>query len=401
MKIGASKFWLLGLIISNAATAIILAWVLRSGDVENRVFPHLDLRQKTHQNDSASNGTSKQTSLQQVYEIGRRMQMARMPNWAMHAVATTAVSREFGPRREALLGATDEKRFWEAPATGQIPIETIDALRTLSEEQVAATRDALKAFGVDDIVNDGKPTKGDDLVPLDKRIEYNALIADYSNLRTNISTSAGGLMLPEDQEMIALINKQHRAALERILTPTGLREYELHHSVTANTMRQQLKLFKPSEEEFRAIFEFRRAFDLAHDPVLAAAHPERLRERVAAENKLNLDIGTVLTTTRHAEYLNAVNPSLQTLNRIAARFKLSPEIPVRVIDIQKEVFAQARTITANKYISTKDKDPQFSSLRRETETRLEELLGRSAFRAYKHHEAGVWLQHIGTISRGN
>ncbi len=70
------------------------------------------------------------------------------------------------------------------------------------------------------------------------------------------------LSLPAaDREKLALLNRERRADLERVLTPEELFEYDLRQGPTAMRLRSQLAAFQPTEEEYRAIFTVQHALD--------------------------------------------------------------------------------------------------------------------------------------------
>jgi len=72
------------------------------------------------------------------------------------------------------------------------------------------------------------------------------------------------MLLDEDQNTLRRIEKQRESELAQVLKPEELEEYQLSHSSTANSMRAQMTVFQPSEEEFRKIFRL-----------------EKIRERVS------------------------------------------------------------------------------------------------------------------------
>ena len=118
-------------------------------------------------------------------------------------------------------------------------------------------------------------------LPRGKAERLQSIVHDYSDLRNQVFMTANGVMVPEDREKLAILEKEQRADLEAVLTPQELENYELRSSATANTLRSQLSLFSPTEDEFRAIFKVQQAFDEKYGAANAISGAEQFRERQA------------------------------------------------------------------------------------------------------------------------
>ncbi len=109
-------------------------------------------------------------------------------------------------------------------------------------------------------------------VPVGKK---QAVIAFESRRKTeleSLTVALGRGLTPEEEMQQRIITRKE---LARLLTPNQLEEYLLRHSSTADEMRDQLRGFGATSEEFRAIFRTRDTLDLETIPI---AEIEETRE---------------------------------------------------------------------------------------------------------------------------
>ncbi|MEO7414293.1 MAG: hypothetical protein ABIZ81_13140 [Opitutaceae bacterium] len=92
-------------------------------------------------------------------------------------------------------------------------------------------------------------------LPADKLNRLANIEQDYSLMAQELrANSRGGPPSPADSEKLALLEKERRADIAKLLTSEELLEFQMHYSPTSNRMRRDLALFKPIESEYRALF---------------------------------------------------------------------------------------------------------------------------------------------------
>ena len=321
-----------------------------------------------------------------------RLRAAGFSPSMIRAIVSARLQEQFSARRAALFAQQEEQPFWKGQRYFDAKI--MAGMRELQREQSALFKQLLGADG--EAGNEEKLAYqrrqfGD--LPRDKMDQMQSIIGDYGELRSQIYSGANGVMLPEDREKLALLEKEQRADLAALLTPQELENYELRSSATANNLRSQLALFNPTEEEFRAIFKLQQAFDEKYGSSNLAYSPDQFRQRQAQQKELQGQIKTVISPERVADYEQAFDPSYQMINRLVARLELPSSAATQVVSLQQEITKRAGTVRSDKTLSTEVRNMQLNALAQEASARLTTTLGTRGLEAYKQY-GGQWMQGL-------
>ena len=323
------------------------------------------------------------------------------PEETIRDIIIADISALYAQRRKELEKSLGPFRFWETPDPGWIsPVERErqqklaaleDEKRNLIQELLDVDeRIELKKYLGDD-ANDRLLAFLDD----DQRAELTRLQEHYTTLEAGVFEKARGLMTAEDEARLRDLKAEQRAELAKLLTPDELEEYDLRTSETANEMRTTLAAFKPTPEEFRALFRLRQASTEASGgqtapETLSAADAGKLQ---AAERKLQEQIKEALGAQRYTEYEQAQDPDYQNLALLGQRFELSPETTGKVYAIKQAVEEQARLVQEDASLSPEEKKAALRIVRIRTERTLNGTLGEPAAAAY-HRFGGNWLDEL-------
>lgn len=242
-------------------------------------------------------------------------------------------------------------------------------------------------------------------LPQEKIDRLQAITNDYNDLRSQISQEARGIMLPEDQAKMALIAKEQRADIEKLLTPAELEEYDLRNSNTANRLRFQLSAFSPTEEEFRTLYRLTQAAEAQSGartdgtqigPISAE---DRARQQ-AAKAALQAQIDAALGPARAAEYRQAIEPAYQEVARLLNRLDLPVTIAPQVISVQQDIQQRANAVRQDRSLTAEDRTSQLEVLAQEAQARLTSSLGQRGYEAYKNY-GGWWVNNLVPRPRAN
>lgn len=320
------------------------------------------------------------------------LRAAGFPDPQARAVVASVLGARYEAKRRALLGAEDVPPFWKArPAGAGLDPAKQAELRTLAREQ----RDQLKRlFGAEAEGEESRFYQQRLYGPLppDKLEGVARIAGDYAELTGQIQTDAGGMLLPEDRENLAMLEQEKRKDLAALLTPAELELYDLYSSGTATTLRRNLASFNPTEAEFRAIFALQRDFDEAHGrnslstTMLGLLDERSMQDRTSSIQKLNEQVRAALGDARYQEYQRAQDPGYRVAARIAERYRLPAENAVAVYALQKE--AQQRLVSLRG-----DREAAAGYLR-ETSARLQQLLGPKGVEAYRQSTGSLWLRSL-------
>lgn len=195
----------------------------------------------------------------------------------------------------------------------------------------------------------------------------------------------------------AEINRQRMAELAKILTPQELDEYKLRNSQTAMQMKHDLQAFEPNEQEFRAMFKVREAYDEATaryrfggpDP----DDPQQQKLFSDAGKARDEEMKKLLGEARYAEYKRAQDYNYQELYRMAQRSGLPKETAAKVYDVKEASETQARKVRSDQTLSAEQRQQALSDIRSLAERSIQESLGEKNYKSYQSR-SGYWMRNI-------
>jgi hypothetical protein len=263
-----------------------------------------------------------------------RLRAAGFPRSVLRAVASARASEQMAAKRKAILSASEDIPYWKVKRP-MFDAKLMMAQRELYQEQSKLVKEALGADALDDDEMAAffrKRLYGD--ISADKEQKLQRVTGDYGDLRNSIYAETNGMLMPEDQEKLAYLEKEMRQDLTEILTPQELENYEFRMSATANELRSQLTTFQPTEAEFRALFQASRAVEEKYGSSQVSMTSDKRQQRTAA---LNEQAKAILSPERYAAFEQATNPTNSMLNRIVGRYNLPETVVPQVNAVQKDI----------------------------------------------------------------
>lgn len=305
---------------------------------------------------------------------------------AIRALVYARLNEQMAEKRKALMSGVEETPFWKVKRLMFDP-KMMMAQREFYQEQTKIAKELLgpQAMEKNEISEYFRKLQYGD-IPAEKEDKLQRVVGDYGDLRNTIYAESSGLLMPEDREKIAYLEKEMRNDLAEILTPAELENYELRSSTTANELRSQLTTFQPTEAEFRALFQAARSVEGKFGNNMAMS-PDQRQQRTAA---LNEQVKLALSPERFAQFEQATDPANSMLNRVVARYNLPETIVPQVNAVQKDIQQRA---TALRQLPASEQTLQAQALQKEAASKLQPLLGESAYRAYKVY-GGQWVDQI-------
>lgn len=333
------------------------------------------------------------TSLQgeDLSTLAAQLRAAGFPPNVIRSIVAAQISEQFAARRKALDPDADNRPFWKNQTTDP---QVQAARRQIAREQQKALREVLgdEAEGDDPLSLASQRRRLGD-VPAAKLPELKQLLRDFDEKRSDLFM--GGTMLATDREKLAALEKEQYAAISKLLTPAELEEYDLRASNTANSLRSQLAIFNPTEQEFRAIFKLQRPFDEQYQRVFdTPMTPEIARQRSEGQKQLQQDIKTLLGPERAQDYERSIDYNYQQASRLVARLELPPETTNQLYAVQKETQARQMEIYGDRTLPAQERTAKLTALHEEATAKVTPLLGGNrGLEAYKQY-GGSWLQTL-------
>jgi GGDEF domain-containing protein len=213
-----------------------------------------------------------------------------------------------------------------------------------------------------------------------------------------------GIMLPEDREKLALLEREKHADLASVLTPTELEDYEMRTSQTTNRLRQALTYMNATEDEFRAIYRVQQPFaDKLGFTMGFVPTMDSQEQRRAALDQIAAQLKTVLGDQRYADYARASNNEFQQLSRIAQSANIDNDTAIRTFNLRDSVSQESTRIYNDTTMSADQKRGALQLLAQNTKTQIVSALGQTAGDAYLQ-TAARWLNAVergGAVSFGS
>jgi hypothetical protein len=323
-----------------------------------------------------------------------RLKAAGFSTSMIRAIVFTQVNEQFAARRKELVGNQTEQPFWKNQRSGMMDPKIMTALRDLGKEQMALMKSLLGPEGTpgNDEMNAWQRRQFGNLAP-EKLTQLQSINTDYSELQQEIMQKANGVMLPEDREKLAYLEKEKLADIAKTLTPQEFEEFQLRSSNTANQLRGQLGSFNTTEAEFRALYKAAAAIDEKYGTAGSfggARNPGDYQNRQA---DMLAQAKAVLTPERFADYKLATDPQSRQVSSLVARLELPPATTQQVVSLQQDVQARARAIQTNRALSVADRTAQLTALQQEATAKLTTTLTPRGLEAYKQN-GGYWLDSL-------
>jgi hypothetical protein len=316
--------------------------------------------------------------------LATRLRETGFPKEMVRAILTGVIAEQFSARRRALDPADAQRPYWkEQPPDARLGI----ARARLHQEQAEALRTVL---GVDALPTDPLSLarlrmRFGNLAPATLSIAQ-SLVADYEQKRTELFYASGTITAADNKRL----DGDLRAALAGVLSPAELGDYDLRNSNTGRSLRNELATFKPTEEEFRAIYQLRKAFD--EEFVWGSTIPsqEEMRRRTEAEKLMLAQIKLRLPPDRAAEYERSTNYEYRRTAQLVARLELPPETTVKLWNIQQD-FSARRTEILRQPNPVEARNQLLSALQQKAIAQVAPVLGStSRVEAYKQYGGG-WI----------
>ncbi len=188
--------------------------------------------------------------------------------------------------------------------------------------------------------------------------------------------------LPAEPAELARLREQTRTELEKVLTPAELEEYLLRYSYDANQLRDQLRGFNTTPDEFRAIFRATDSIDRQMQLNYADDSAASVQQRQLLAQQRELAIKNVLSPERYRSYVYNKDPVFREVQATAQEIGAAPNSVVAFYEIRQATSAEAQRIKTD---STLTPEEQFQALQTVQEAELNSLrqvLGEDAYQRY-------------------
>jgi hypothetical protein len=307
-----------------------------------------------------------------------KLQAEGFPPAIIRAILTAQVRESFAARRKALEGAENAAQYWLQPNRDPA---TQAALRALAREEQKILKDLLGPSPENSLAATLRRQVPE--LSEDKLDQIAQIRERYDEKRQDLYANVRGSILPDEREKMVALDKAMRNELASVLSPQDLESYELRVSNTANQLRYELTAFDPNEQEFRALFKLKSAFEEQFSGAVGPLAEDQRRARMDAQKVLDENIRAALGAQRYTEYQRATDYNYRTTSQLVARLELPPEATNQVWAVQQDFQQRTRTIPP----------AERAALATEAQAKLTAILTPRGYEAHKQY-GGQWLQML-------
>jgi hypothetical protein len=320
------------------------------------------------------------------------LRAAGLPPSVIRAIVAAKIEKLLRPRAETVAATIANTPFWKPdPRNSNFGSGFFEQYNQIYRERWKLLRQVLgdevyAGTGVD--ASDVQQRRYGD-IPKNKIDLVERIEADYAEMNSQLRASQQGIILPEDREKIALLEREKRADLAATLTPQELAEYDLRTSSTTSRLRTPLTVMDASEAEFRTLFAIQSKYNDRLYPTVAVLTPELASQRTAATQEMYAEIKAALSEPRFADYVRSANSEYQQLYRLAQRDHIATDVAVRTFGLRDSAAAESSRIAADSSLSVEQKRAALQALAQTTKSQIVTALGPSAGETYS--QVARWL----------
>lgn len=326
-----------------------------------------------------------------LHQLIARLRTAGFPDATIRAIVQMELLYRQAPRLKELSAQAYAGPYWktEGGASGQMErfAELSAAYRELWKTAQALLADA----GLKDQGRNGRSLRYGSLAP-DKVQLVQQIESDYMEMSQRLRASFGGVMLPEDQEKLALLEREKNADLAGVMSPEELASYSMRTSEVTRRLKPALTILDATEAEYRAIYAVMSASSdalfLSQNNGIPSA--DWSRNRVDALTKAYQQLEGVLSPQRLEEFKRANTSEYQQLYPAARRENISAQAINRVFALRDEAVVKSFDIQNNLELTRQQKREQIKQLAQTTEREITGLVGPNVSKTYV--ATSVWLR---------
>ncbi|MBI3850680.1 MAG: hypothetical protein HY298_10480 [Verrucomicrobia bacterium] len=186
-----------------------------------------------------------------------------------------------------------------------------------------------------------------------------------------------------DPAELARLRQQTRDELSRILTPQQVEEFLLRYSANAATLRNELRGFDVTPDEFRNLFRARDAIDQQIALYYSGDDPASLQQRKQLEAQRDAAMKQALSPDRLELYQLSKDPGFQQAQATAQKYGTPPEAVLPLYRINQAVEQEQQRIRTDPTLSAEQRLEQLQAVRADHEKSLLAILGEDGFKRYQ------------------
>jgi hypothetical protein len=228
-------------------------------------------------------------------------------------------------------------------------------------------------------------------LPPAKITEVEAIDRDYRELTAQVRENAKGFTLTENREKLAFLEKEKRADLAAVLSPEELEEYDRRNSPASGEIRNKLRHFDATEDEFLKLYQAQRDFDARYGRDNLSG--EQSDRRKAALPELTEQFKAALGPERYIEFELLTDGNYGSTRSTLTQLGLPTDLARELIATQRAANKRAEAIRADKSLPPEQQAAQLTALEKDATEKVTATIGANNVADYKRY-SGHWITRL-------
>ena len=308
------------------------------------------------------------------------------------------VNKLFAPRFAALATQTRQYDYWK-PASKKSKESLRQQLDALQKEKRELLHALLGIDGdphekwanatIDDLAEQGRFG----FLSPEKEKQVREIIDKYKTLGT--ARQADEVFLSDGSDSKRL-REQRRQELAQVLSSDELYEFDLRDSNTAESVRSRFGSADLSEDEYRKLFDLRRAYEDEQGAIADNSDPEKMRRRSEARGQLEEAYKTALGEDRNKEVQRQMDPSWRGLTAVGSQFNLPQSVIEQAYTYQQTASEQINALFSNPGITGEDRRNAIRGINKALQEQQEALLGAGPYAQFRQSSPHIYYSGNGS-----
>jgi len=326
------------------------------------------------------------------------------PEETIRDIIITDINKLYAGKIAGLYPSPKDFKFWQTRVRGNRDTqrERDQKIRDLEKEK----RDLVKELlGVDLEAEMARQSGEPDqdawrygFLSPEKEQQVRALL-EKSREAERAAFSNGDWRDPQNRAKFTAMRAQREAELAQLMTPEEFQEYELRNSRTARNMRDDLASFSPSQDEFKKIFDLKKAYDDQY-AYQGGGDDAARSERDKAKQQLEEQLHAMLGDERFKQYQLAQDNTYRNLYDFMQRNNLPAKMAETLYPVRQLFDSERDNILKDQNLQPAERTALLAALSEKTKTTLSQSLGPD-FAKYQAAGGGGWLDVANSGRGGN
>jgi hypothetical protein len=307
------------------------------------------------------------------------------PEETIRDLIIAEVNKLYAPKFSALMAQTHQFAYWK-PGSKKSREELQKQLEALRVEKKVLIKTLLgidadpyeqwAKITADELVEQGKFG----FLSAEKQKLVRDILAKYKQLEGSSRMMDEGMIMGGSETK--KLREQRRQELAQALSPEELYQFDLRDSNASESVRGRFGAASLTEDEYKKLFDLRKAYEDDVGAVADNSDPEKMRQRNERRKLLEEAYNEALGPDRAKEIAREQDPQWRALSRVAEQHSLDPQTVQRAYEFQQVASEQVAKIFSDGSVPRENRSAVVDQINAELRRNLVGLMGEQVYNDY-------------------